>query len=117
MQLSISFNYPETPKREKILEKHILKEFQQGNFSKALETRLTSEEITDILLQRHDTPKSLKTNILKHMIKKCNNEGANNNFPKNEEEITQKIREHNDEVRERLRQAFNAKDPEILKKI
>jgi len=116
MQLSIPFDYPEQPKQEKILEEHILKEFQQGNFSKALETRLTSEEITDILLQRHDTPERLKINILKYMIKKCNNKEISESFQANEETIIDNIRKHNDEVRDRLRQAFNAKDPEILKK-
>ena len=117
MQISIPFDYPEQPKQEKILEEHILKEFQQGNFSKALETKLSSEEIADILLQDVETPEKLKIDILEYMITKCNNEKMYEGYEKTERTIIEETREHNDEVRDRLLQAFNSEDPEKLKKV
>jgi len=101
------------PTNKPHLDDKLLNEFQQGNFSNLRDTKLSDDAITDILLQHPATPEKLQTDILNHMIAKC---GHRNSTSQSEEDITAKVREHNDNVRVRLLRAFKSADPRQLKK-
>ena len=109
MQSNIDSNHYQT----ETLPDHLLKEFQQGNFSNLRDTKLSSEKIVEILLQHPETSQEQKIEILKHMISKCATKTED--IFQNEEQIIEKIREHNDKVRETLKILFQSTNPEILK--
>jgi len=105
---------PENKKPSKHLEEYLLKEFQQGNFSNLRDTRLSSEEIVEILLQHPETSEEYKSKLLKHILAKCNTFTYKK---ENDTEIIQRIREHNDKVRNNLRRMFETESQERLKEL
>ncbi|MDR0859877.1 MAG: hypothetical protein LBO09_02620 [Candidatus Peribacteria bacterium] len=103
--------------KKKELTPQLLKEFQEGNFSHLYDTRLTINEITDLLLKSPDTLERVKVDILKTMIRKkpyLSSEFSTGEENLSDDERIALNRERNDKVRAKLKIAFENADKEKL---
>jgi hypothetical protein len=110
MQLSLDFQLEQIDTESNNEIYHYLQEYKKWNFSNLLlEKKISTENLIGILLSSTDTQKKVKLDILKYLISKIDNLSS-----QMDEEYKNTIRQHNDELRKKLKDFYKKANPQKL---